>query len=331
MTGGGGALGMAICRQLLAKGHTVRSVSRGDYPVLRELGVETQRGDLSDPAAAAAAVEGYDAVMHVAGRTGSFGPVSLYEPANYTSTVNLLQACKDAGITRYVQTSTPSVVHGGGDVAGADESTPYPDHYETAYQSTKARAEQAALAANGDGIWTVALRPHLVWGAHDSNLTQRVIERAKAGRLRFVGDGSNKVDGCYIDNAAEAHVLAVEQVGEGAACAGKAYFVTNDEPMTTRELMNGIVTAAGLPPVSKTVSPGFARTVGGMLETAWNLFGRTDEPPMTRFVATQLSTEHWYDISAIKRDLGYTPRVSSAEGFERLRAWFDAGMPQPTA
>jgi nucleoside-diphosphate-sugar epimerase len=329
VTGGGGALGFAICRQLRARGHAVRSVSRGEYPILDAFGVESRRCDLSDPAAAAAVVSGCDAVMHVAGRTGSFGPASLYAPANLTSTVNLRQACRDAGIERFVLTSTPSIVHGGGDVAGADESSPYPDHYETAYQSTKAAAEKAALAANGDGLWTVALRPHLVWGVHDSNLTMRVLDRARAGRLRFVGDGSNKVDGCYIDNAAEAHVLAVEQIGAGAACAGRAYFVTNDEPMPTRALMNGIVTAAGLPPVTKTVAPGLARAVGGVLETVWNVLGRTDEPPMTRFVATQLSTEHWYDISAIKRDLGYAPRVSSAEGFERLAAWFAAGTPPP--
>lgn len=327
VTGGGGALGLAVCRKLKAKGHAVRSVSRGEYPVLADLGVETQRGDLSDRAAADAAVAGCDAVMHVAGRTGSFGPDSLYKPANLDSTMNLLAACGEAGITRFVYTSTPSVVHGGGDVAGADESEPYPDHYETAYQRTKAAAERAVLAQNGQGMATVALRPHLVWGAGDSNLTQRVVERARAGRLKFVGDGSNKVDGCYLDNAADAHVLAVETIAAGAACAGKAYFVTNDEPMPTKDLVNGIVMAAGLPPVTSTVSPGLARFAGGVLETAWSLLGRTDEPPMTRFVATQLSTEHWYDISAIKRDLGYAPKVSSAEGFERLRTWFEQGMP----
>ncbi len=327
VSGGGGALGLALCRKLRARGHGVRSVSRGEYPVLAELGVESHRGDLSDRAVADRAVAGCDAVMHVAGRTGSFGPDSLYRGANLDSTVNLLDACGEAGIDRFVYTSTPSVVHGGGDVAGADESAPYPDHYETAYQRTKAAAERAVLGRNGHGMATVALRPHLVWGAGDSNLTQRVVERARAGRLRFVGDGSNEVDGCYISNAADAHVLAVEALDGDAACAGKAYFVTNDEPMPTRALVNGIVKAAGLPPVTATVSPGFARLVGGMLEAGWTLLGRTDEPPMTRFVATQLSTVHWYDISAIKRDLGYRPAVSSEEGFERLAAWFDQGMP----
>lgn len=327
VTGGGGALGLALCRKLRARGHAVRSVSRGEYPVLDGLGVESQRGDLSDRSTADRAVVGCDAVMHVAGRTGSFGPDSLYRPANLDSTLNLLDACAEAGITRFVYTSTPSVVHGGGDVAGADESEPYPPHYETAYQRTKAAAEQAVLARNGSGMATVALRPHLVWGAGDSNLTQRVVERARAGRLRFVGDGSNKVDGCYLDNAADAHVLAVEALAPDAVCAGKAYFVTNDEPMPTRDLVNGIVTAAGLAPVTATVSPGLARFVGGVLEAGWSLLGRTDEPPMTRFVATQLSTVHWYDIGAIKRDLGYRPAVSSAEGFQRLEAWFEQGMP----
>jgi 2-alkyl-3-oxoalkanoate reductase len=324
VTGGGGALGLTICRMLRARGTAVRSVSRGDYPVLRELGVECHQGDLSDPAVARAAVAGCEAVMHVAGRTGSFGPHTLYIPSNLTSTENLLAACKEAGIRRFVYTSTPSVVHGGGDVAGADESSPYPPGYATAYQSTKAAAEKLVLAANGPDIATVALRPHLVWGAGDSNLTMRVIARARAGKLRLVGDGSNKVDGCYIDNAADAHILALDKVKKGARCAGKAYFVTNDEPMPTRDLINGIVQSAGLPPVTRTVSPGVAKFVGSILEIVWTLMGRTDEPPMTRFVATQLSTAHWYSIVAIKRDLGYKPRISTKEGFKRLRESFAA-------
>ncbi|MEC7946587.1 MAG: NAD-dependent epimerase/dehydratase family protein, partial [Myxococcota bacterium] len=277
VTGGGGALGLAICRILKARGHAVRSVSRGVHPALDALGVEAQRGDLSQRSAADAAVADCEAVMHVAGRTGSFGPDHLYRPANLDSTLHLLDACADAGISRFVYTSTPSVVHGGGDVAGADETVPYPDHYETAYQRTKAAAERAVLARNGQGIATVALRPHLVWGAGDTNLTQRVVARARAGRLRFVGDGTNKVDGCYLDNAAEAHVLAVEAIQAGAACAGRAYFLTNDEPMATRDLVNGIVTAAGLPPVTRMVSPGLARFLGGALELGWTVLGRTDE------------------------------------------------------
>ena len=254
VTGGGGALGLAVCRALRRRGHAVRSVSRGRYPVLEKLGVESLQGDLAVRSVTQRAVEGCDAVIHVAGRTGSFGSDKLYRPSNLDSTLALLSACQHHGIDRFVYTSTPSVVHHGGDVVGGDESLPYPSRFQTAYQRTKAMAEQAVLRRNGDRIWTVALRPHLIWGAGDSNLTQRVLARARAGRLRFVGSGLNRVDGCYIDNAADAHVLAVEAVGENAACAGKAYFVTNDEPMPSRDLINGIVGAGGLPPVTATAA-----------------------------------------------------------------------------
>ncbi len=321
VTGGGGFLGGAIVRKLLARGDEVVSLARGDYPALRDAGVSTHQGDLADPETVANAAAGCDVVFHVAAKAGVWGPREAYERTNVLGTQNVIAACHTHGISRLVYTSTPSVVHAGGDIEGADESLPYPDHFATHYPRTKAEAERAVLAANGPALSTVALRPHLVWGPDDNNLVPRIVDRGRRGRLRFVGP-PKRVDTVYVDNAADAHILAADLLGPEAACAGRAYFVSNDDPRTLDEMVNGILAAAGIPPVSRRISPRLAYAVGAILEALYGLLRVKREPMMTRFVAEQLSTAHWYDIGAARRDLGYAPQVSIEDGLERLREWF---------
>jgi nucleoside-diphosphate-sugar epimerase len=319
VTGGGGFLGGAIVRQLLARGDAVRSVQRSDAPALRALGAEVVQADLADLAATRRALQGATAVIHVAAKAGVWGTYASYFAANVTATQNLLQVCRELGIGKLVYTSTPSVVHAGGDIEGQDESAPVASHFDTAYPATKALAEQAVLAANSPQLATVALRPHLIWGPGDTQLTARIVARARAGRLRLVGGGKKRIDGTYIDNAAAAHLLALDKVGPGAACAGKAYFIAQGEPMRQKQLIDGILHAAGLPPCERSIAPGAAWLVGLVLEGIWKMLGRQDEPLMTRFVARQLATAHWYDLSAARRDLGYQATVSTQEGLRRLQ------------
>lgn len=318
VTGGGGFLGGAVVRQLLARGDAVRSVQRSDVPALRALGVDVVQADLTDRDAVIRAARGCDAVVHVAAKAGIWGSYASYHGANVVGTQHVLDACRAGGIQRLVYTSTPSVVHSGGDVEGIDESAPVAAHFETAYPATKAMAERLVLAANGADLATVALRPHLIWGPNDPQLTARILERARAGRLRLVGGGTKLIDSVYIDNAAAAHLLALDRVRPGAACAGKAYFITQDAPMPQRDLVNGILAAAGLPPCTRSISPGIAYAAGALLELVWRVLRRDTEPLMTRFVARQLATAHWYDISAARRDLGYAPEITVAEGLARL-------------
>jgi len=321
VTGGGGFLGGAIVRMLVARGNDVVTYQRGEYPWLAELAVEAVRGDLIDVDALCAAAEGCDAVIHTAANAGVWGSEWEYHKANFAGTMSVHIACGKAGVSRLVHTSSPSVTFSGEDEEGIDESVPYPDRYLAHYPKTKAQAEQYVLALNGEDIATVALRPHLIWGPGDNHLVPRILDRARRGKLKLVGDGSNRVDSTYIDNAAAAHLLALDQLlahGSDAACAGKAYFITNGEPLPMRDLINRILAAGGLPPVTKQVSPTVAYAAGAVLETMHKLLRRKSEPIMTRFVATQLSTAHWYDISAAKRDLGYIPTVSLDEGMARL-------------
>jgi nucleoside-diphosphate-sugar epimerase len=322
VTGGGGFLGGAIVRQLVARGWTVRTFQRGDYPELAALGVERHRGDLADAGAVLEAVDGCDAIVHVAAKAVLWGGPAEFVATNVTGTDNVLEACRRAGVQRMVYTSTPAVVHGGRHLEGIDESAPYAERFESHYPRTKCRAERAVLAANGPDLATVALRPHLIWGPGDTQLVPRIVARARAGRLWLVGDGSNVVDTTYIDNAAAAHVLACERLAAGAACAGRAYFVTNGEPRPIREILDGILGAAGLPPVRRSLPHPVARAVAGVIEAAYRALPLGGEPPLTRMMVDHLATAHWYDISAARRDLGYQPQVSLDEGFERLREWF---------
>lgn len=320
VTGGGGFLGGAIVRRLVERGDEVRSLSRGKHPILGELGVEAHRGDVSDPKVVLRAVRGVDAVFHVAAKPGIWGRYADYYRTNTEGTLNIIEACRVHGVSRLVYTSTPSVVHAGGDIAGADESLPYPEHFEAAYPETKALAEKAVLAANDAVLATVALRPHLIWGPGDNHLVPGIIDRAKAGRLRFVGRPLPLVDSTFVEDAATAHLLAADRLAPDAPCAGRAYFISQGEPWAIDRLINGILGAAGMEPVTRYISPRLAWFVGGVLELAYRVLGIDQEPVMTRFLARQLSTAHWYDIGAARRDLGYEPACTIDEGLEMLRA-----------
>lgn len=318
VTGGSGFVGAALARALVQRGAKVRLYQRSALPWAEALGMEVVCGDLNDAQRLTAALAECDGVFHTAAKVGVWGSKRDFEQVNVRGTETLLMACRAAGVRRLVYTSTPSVVFDGHDQDGIDESTSYPARHLAAYSETKAHAEQLVLAANDSSLATVALRPHLIWGPGDPHLVRRLIERARVGRLRLVGGGRKLVDSTYIDNAVLAHLLADERLQAGAACAGRAYFISNGEPMPMAELINRILAAAQLPPVQRSVSASVAYAVGAGLEWLGRLTGRTDEPPMTRFVARQLATAHWYKLDAARRDLGYTPAVTIAQGLERL-------------
>jgi len=321
VTGGGGFLGKAIVERLIARGDEVRSISRSHHPALDALGVESVQGDLADADAVEHAVRGCDVVFHVAAKAGVWGPFQDYYLANVVGTKNILDACRRFGVKKLVYTSTPSVVHAGRDLENADESLPYAEHFETHYPRTKAEAERMVLAAAGSELAAVALRPHLIWGPGDNNLPPRIIARGRAGKLRRIGATNKLIDATYIDNAADAHLLAADRLEPGSPLSGKAYFIANGEPTPIWTLVDGILAAAGLPPVRKTIPFWLAYSVGALLEAAYTILRRRDEPMTTRFVVKQLSTAHYFNLTAAKRDLGYEAKVTTAEGLERLKAW----------
>lgn len=324
VTGGGGFLGKAIVRLLRARGDDVRSFSRTAHPELTSLGVEHCCGDLDDPAAVASAVVGCDIVFHVAAKAGVWGDYADFYRANVLGTRNVIDACLQHGVRRLVYTSSPSVVFDGSDMEGVDESIPYPQHFHAPYPQTKAEAEIMVLRSNSPELATVALRPHLIWGPEDNHLVPRILARGRQGALRRIGDRPCLVDTIYIDNAATAHLLAADALAPGSQVAGRAYFLSQGEPLPLWEMVNRILAAGGLPPVTRTISPGLAYGIGWTLEKSYALLGIKSEPRMTRFVARELSTAHWFDISAARRDFGYQPEVSIDEGMVRLQRWLES-------
>lgn len=320
VTGGGGFLGQAICRLLVARGHAVTSYNRGLYAPLAALGVRQVQGDLADFGLLADSMAGHEAVFHVGAKAGAWGSFHDYFEANVRGTDNVIAACRMNGVARLVYTSSPSVTHRRTQpvVGGNEANTPLGSGFLAWYPATKRIAEENVLAANDQALATVALRPRLIWGPGDNQLLPRLVERARRGRLRLVGDGLNRIDTTYIDNAAQAHLDAFDHLAPGARCAGRAYFISNGEPRSASEIVNGLLRAAGAQTVDRTLPFRAAYWLGAALEGLWTLLPLRGEPPMTRFLAEQLSTTHFYDISAARRDFGYRPQVSLIEGLKRL-------------
>jgi nucleoside-diphosphate-sugar epimerase len=257
-------------------------------------------------------------VFHVAAKAGVWGPWREYYEANVVGTQNVLAACNAHGIRQLVFTSSPSCTFAGVDQNGVNESEPYPTRFLAHYPHTKAIAERAVLAANGPDLATVALRPHLIWGLGDPHIIPRLIERARAGKLRIIGTQPKLVDTTYIHNAAMAHLLAADCLSIGSPIAGQAYFISQGEPEPLADFINRVLAIAGLPPMIRSISPVLAYWTGAAFECVYRLLRIQREPTITRFVARQLSTAHWFDLSAAKRDLGYVPQVSTEEGLRRL-------------
>jgi len=320
VTGGGGFLGRAIIEQLLARGDHVRSFARGSYPDLSVRGVEVVQGDVANADAVLRAVRGVEVVFHVAAKAGLWGRAVDFFNANVLGTDNVIRACQQAGIARLVYTSSPSVVFDGRDMEGVDESVPYAPTYHAHYPRTKALAEQRLLAANSSALATIALRPHLLWGPHDTQLTKSILARGRSGTLVRIGSRDPLVDFTYVDNAALAHLLAADKLTLGARVSGKPFFVSQGEPVPLWTFVDRLLAAGSLPPVQRTISPRVAYGAGALLELAYRVLPLKGEPRLTRFLVEELCTAHWFNIGAARRELGYAPIVSIEEGLRRLRA-----------
>lgn len=326
VTGGSGFLGLSIVGKLVAAGYEVRTYSRGKHESLEKLGVAHQQGNLSDYEALKAALRGCEAVFHVGAKTGIWGSYASFHEANVTGTANILKACLEFKIPYLVYTSSASVVYDGGS-QGKDERLPYPKRFDAYYPQTKAIAEQAVLNANSPSLVTCCLRPHLIWGPNDPHFMPRLFDKRRKNKLLTLGTATNLVDTTYIDNAAQAHLLALEAMLKNpVSVAGKAYFISQDEPISIREFIDRLLATGGLPPVNKSMNPKLALLASLVIESVFKGFNMKSEPPLTPFLVKQLSSSHWYDISAAKRDFGYLPAISIDEGMKRLKEWVDATL-----
>jgi len=319
VTGGGGFLGSAISRQLLARGDEVIALQRRAADELAQRGAEIVRGDITDLPLLLATARGCDAIIHTAGKAGVWGAFEEYHRINVMGTGQVLNTCRKLAIPILVHTSSPSITHAGKDIEGEDESMPIATEFLSPYPATKAAAELLVLEANCENLLTTALRPHLIWGPGDPHILPRLAASVRNGRLALPG-ADKVIDTVFVENAASAHVLALDELSGRARCAGRPYFISNDEPMRQADIIPMLLDAIGIKAEVRNIPAGVARAAGAVCESLWKLLRIKTEPPITRFSADQLSTSHWYNISASQRDFGYQPQVSIARGLELLRA-----------
>lgn len=320
VTGGTSLLGGATARLLSERGDDVTVLQRRPS----ELGLPEVLGDITDRAAVDSAMTGADAVVHLAARVGVVGTWEQFERTNVAGTATVLSAASDAGVSRLVFVSSPSVAHSGSSLVGASAGPADPEGAGGHYARSKAMAERLALGEADAGFGVVAIRPHLVWGPGDTQLVGRIVDRARAGRMALVGSGAALVDTTYIDNAATALVAAVDRADR---LSGHAYVVSNGEPRPIGELITRILSAAGLDAPRLKVPVAIARFGGRLAERWWEYRGLQEDPPMTEFLAEQLSTAHWFDQSETRTALQWKPTVSLDEGFARLGEWFAVDAP----
>jgi len=315
VTGGGGFVGGAICRALRQQGCEVISIARGSYPQLEAIGVRCLRADVGDRLDAHyALLEGAAGIYHTAAKVAMWGKYAEFARVNIGGTANIIAACRACGIERLVYTSSPSVIADGTNLRGIDESYPYPGRHHACYPATKMVAERMARDADGGSLRTVVLRPHLIWGPGDTNLVPTILEKARRGKLVQVGSGENLVDLSYIDDCAAAHLAAMRALESNPACRGKAYFISQGEPVKLWWWINQVLQRNGLPTVQRRIPARAAALAAGTMEVWARISG--GEPLFTRFLISEMSTDHYFDISAARRDLGYRPEWSIARALE---------------
>jgi nucleoside-diphosphate-sugar epimerase len=325
VTGGAGFLAGHLIDKLLEAGQTVRTLDLASAPTaeLARRGVEVVKGDLRDAEAVARSCAGMDTVFHVAALAAPFGPRELFWGINVTGTDNVIAGCKKAGVKRLVHVSSPSAVFDGADHVNADESLPYPKKFLSHYCETKAVSEQRALAANGPALVTVALRPHAIWGPRDHNLWPRIIERARAGKMVQVGDGKNEITGLYVENGADALMLASQAPAEKVA--GKVYFINDGVAVNLWDFIRRVLLALDIPGPKRQISYRTAYALGAVQEFLWSALHLQGEPTITRYTASELAKSHTYVIARARADLGYNPRIGLEQGLEKTIAWFKEG------
>ena len=319
LTGGGGFLGSYIVKLLIKAGHEVTNLSRGDYPELRKIGVKTIRGDITDRELLLEIMKGYDACFHVASKVAMWGHTKDFYQQNVTGTENIIESCKVNGIKYLIYTSTPSVVFGEESISGGNEKLPYPSKTFSRYAFSKSIAEKKVIEAASKELMTTSLRPHLIFGEGDKNLIPRLIESAKKGKLKIIGCGENQVDVIYVENAADAHLQALEQmIASPEEINGQCFFI-GQGPIKLWPFINKILEKHQIAPIKKRVSFRMAFIVGAVIEGFLGLIRSYDiHPPMTRFVALQLSKDHYFSHEKAHQLLKWTPKVTIDEALSRI-------------
>ncbi len=263
----------------------------------------------------------FDIVIHTAAKAGVWGSEKSYDEINFKGTKNLLEVSQKYDVKQFIYTSTPSVVFGKDAIVNGNEGLSYPENYLTAYARSKAKAEKLVLSSHRLDFQTVSLRPHLIWGNGDNHLVPRLIERYKKSKLKQIGNGENLVDVIHVKNAAHAHLQVLKKMLEAPSFGGEAYFIGQKSPVVLWDFLKEILKLKFKDVKLKKVPSGLAYVLGYLSEKFYSLFGVQSEPLMTRFVALQLTKDHYFSHEKAIKDFGYQEIISTQEGLEELKSY----------
>lgn len=317
VTGGSGFIGGRLIERLVAAGIPVRALARSDRSAaaVEACGAEAVRGDLADVEAITAAARGCDTAYHLAANVEMWGSWDDFIRDNVTGTENVLTAARRGGVRRFVHCGTEAALNAGEPLRSVDETAPLRPDSPAHYPATKARAEQAVIAANGDGFETVVVRPRFVWGAGDTSLLPSMVAMVKSGRFAWIGGGKQLTDVTHVDNVVEGLVLGARK-GRG----GEAYFVTDGEPVVFRDFVTALLETQGVDAPMRSIPTWVAGPVAAACEVLWRVTPLPGRPPLTRFMYWTSSQECTIEIGKAHRELGYRPVKARADGLVELRA-----------
>ena len=317
VTGGSGFIGGALVRRLVADGWTVRALARSDASAktVRERGADPVRGDLDDVGAMASGAAGCEVAFHCAAHLGDWGRREDFERGNVQGTRNALAAAREAGVRRFVHVGTEAALLAGQPLIEVDERAPLRFDSPVLYSSTKARAEEAVIEANQDGLETVVVRPRFVWGRGDTTLLPVMTEMVRSGRFAWIGGGRHRTSTTHVDNVVHGLLLAAQRGARGGV-----YFVTDGEPVVFRDFVTRLLATQGVTPPDRSLPVGVARAVAAAAETAWRLLPLPGRPPVTRFAVWVSALETTIDITRARTELGYEPVRTIDQGLEELQS-----------
>jgi nucleoside-diphosphate-sugar epimerase len=316
VTGGSGFVGAATIARLATGGHRVRAMSRSGTSdaTVRAAGAEPVRCDLEN--VDARHLVGAEVVVHAAAFVEAWGPVDAWERINVNGTRRMLEAARDAGVGRFVHIGTEAALVHGQALRDADESYPLALDSPYPYCRTKARAEQAVLAASdaANGFVTLVLRPRFIWGPGDRTLLPAILTAARAGQWTWVDRGRALTSTTYIGNLVDAIELVLTR-----GRPGEAYFILDDGTRSLHEMVGALAGAAGVTLPEKSMPYGVAHALGAVLEFCWRALRLAGAPPLTRHAAMVMGRECTLVDNKARREIGYKPRVTVADGLIALR------------
>lgn len=314
ITGGTGFLGQRIIERIEKNGWEIAGLARSSNSSkkLESLKVSPILGSLENIDDWKGELSGVDVVIHCAAPVEFWGSWEKYQKGIVEPTEKLFEAAEEKGVKRFIFISSESVLQDKKELIEIDESKPYPKSPNSYYGKSKMIAEKFILAQKSN-MESIIIRPTFIWGKGVQALNT-MIEKIKSGEFMWIDHGKSLFEMVHVDNVAESVVLACIK-GEDK----NIYFVTDDNTQTVKEFLSKLIQTQGIAPPEKSLPKGIAGVLANIVERVWRVLNIKKNPPITRFDLAFVAMDRKYEITKIKKDLGYKPVVTEKEGLEAMK------------